>query len=64
MGSAGDELKRQQAQLKQVLKTEEEQLPVRWSVVWRCWMKNSLGKGDTLDGETALPPVRQLRLPC
>jgi hypothetical protein len=40
MGSAGEELKRQQAMVEQVLKTEEEQLRVLWSVVWRCWMKN------------------------
>lgn len=40
MGSAGEELKRQQAQVEQVLKTEKSSSPVRWSAVWRCWMKS------------------------
>ncbi len=54
MGSAGDELKQQQAQVEQVLKTEEEQ--------FACTLERGLAlldeelsklKGDTLDGETA-----------
>ncbi len=54
MGSAGEELKRQQAQVEQVLKTEEEQ--------FACTLERGLAlldeelaklQGDTLDGETA-----------
>jgi alanyl-tRNA synthetase len=40
MGSAGEELKRQQAMVEQVLKTEEEQFARTLERVWRCWMKN------------------------
>lgn len=54
MGSAGEDLKRQQAQVEQVLKTEEEQ--------FACTLERGLAlldeelaklSGDTLDGETA-----------
>lgn len=40
MGSAGEDLKRQQAQVEQVLKTEEEQFARTLIAVWRCWMKS------------------------
>lgn len=54
MGSAGDELKRQQAQVEQVLKTEEEQF-ARTLERGLALLDDELAKlkGDTLDGETA-----------
>lgn len=54
MGVAGDELKRQQAQVEQVLKTEEEQF-ARTLERGLALLDEELGKlkGDTLDGETA-----------
>ncbi|EKY3197828.1 alanine--tRNA ligase [Cronobacter turicensis] len=54
MGSAGDELKRQQAQVEQVLKTEEEQF-ARTLERGLALLDEELAKltGDTLDGETA-----------
>ncbi|EAV4098901.1 alanine--tRNA ligase [Salmonella enterica] len=54
MGSAGEELKRQQAQVKQVLKTEEEQF-ARTLERGLALLDEELAKlqGDTLDGETA-----------
>ncbi|ELJ3629595.1 alanine--tRNA ligase [Salmonella enterica] len=54
MGSAGEELKRQQAQVEQVLKTEEEQF-ARTLVRGLALLDEELAKlqGDTLDGETA-----------
>lgn len=54
MGSAGDELKRQQAQVEQVLKTEEEQF-ARTLERGLALLDDELSKlkGDTLDGETA-----------
>ena len=54
MGSAGDELKQQQAQVEQVLKTEEEQF-ARTLERGRALRDEELAKlkGDTLDGETA-----------
>ncbi|VTP76383.1 Alanine--tRNA ligase [Leclercia adecarboxylata] len=64
MGAAGDELKRQQAQVEQVLKTEEEQF-ARTLERGLALLDDELSKlkGDTLDGETAFPSVRHLRLP-
>ena len=54
MGSAGEDLKRQQAQVEQVLKTEEEQFarPLERGL---ALLDEELAKlsGDTLDGETA-----------
>ncbi|EME1710856.1 alanine--tRNA ligase [Salmonella enterica] len=54
MGSAGGELKRQQAQVEQVLKTEEEQF-ARTLERGLALLDEELAKlqGDTLDGETA-----------
>lgn len=54
MGSAGEDLKRQQAQVKQVLKTEEEQF-ARTLERGLALLDEELAKlsGDTLDGETA-----------
>ncbi|ENG2753141.1 alanine--tRNA ligase [Salmonella enterica subsp. enterica] len=54
MGSAGEELKRQQAQVEQVLKTEEEQF-ARTLERGLALLDEELVKlqGDTLDGETA-----------
>ncbi|ECC9152993.1 alanine--tRNA ligase [Salmonella enterica subsp. salamae] len=54
MGSAGEELKRQQAQVEQVLKTEEEQF-ARTLERGLAMLDEELAKlqGDTLDGETA-----------
>lgn len=54
MGAAGDELKRQQAMVEQVLKTEEEQF-ARTLERGLALLDEELGKlkGDTLDGETA-----------
>ncbi|BBS51541.1 TPA: alanine--tRNA ligase [Klebsiella pneumoniae] len=54
MGSAGDELKQQQAQVEQVLKTEEEQF-ARTLERGLALLDEELDKlkGDTLDGETA-----------
>jgi alanyl-tRNA synthetase len=54
MGSAGDELKRQQALVEQVLKTEEEQF-ARTLERGLALLDEELAnlKGDTLDGETA-----------
>jgi len=54
MGSAGEELKRQQAQVEQVLKTEEEQF-ARTLERGLALLDDELAKlkGDTLDGETA-----------
>ena len=54
MGSAGEELKRQQAQVEQVLKTEEEQF-ARTLERGLALLDEELSKlsGDTLDGETA-----------
>lgn len=54
MGSAGEDLKRQQAQVEQVLKTEEEQL-ARTLERGLALLDEELAKlsGDTLDGETA-----------
>lgn len=54
MGSAGDELKQQQAQVEQVLKTEEEQF-ARTLERGLALLDEKLSKlkGDTLDGETA-----------
>lgn len=54
MGSAGEELKRQQAQVEQVLKTEEEQF-ARTLERGLALLDEELTKlqGDTLDGETA-----------
>ncbi|WP_276639674.1 alanine--tRNA ligase [Siccibacter turicensis] len=54
MGSAGDDLKRQQAQVEQVLKTEEEQF-ARTLERGLALLDEELAKlqGDTLDGETA-----------
>ncbi|ENM9881791.1 alanine--tRNA ligase [Salmonella enterica subsp. enterica serovar Typhimurium] len=54
MGSAGEELKRQQAQVEQVLKTEEEQFS-RTLERGLALLDEELAKlqGDTLDGETA-----------
>ncbi|END2107374.1 TPA: alanine--tRNA ligase [Escherichia coli] len=54
MGSAGEDLKRQQAQVEQVLKTEEEQF-VRTLERGLALLDEELAKlsGDTLDGETA-----------
>ncbi|MBC5187805.1 alanine--tRNA ligase [Klebsiella pneumoniae] len=54
MGSAGDELKQQQAQVEQVLKTEEEQF-ARTLERGLALLDEVLSKlkGDTLDGETA-----------
>ncbi|EOZ0828957.1 alanine--tRNA ligase [Citrobacter freundii] len=54
MGSAGEELKRQQAMVEQVLKTEEEQF-ARTLERGLALLDEELAKlsGDTLDGETA-----------
>ncbi|ENP6389990.1 TPA: alanine--tRNA ligase [Escherichia coli] len=54
MGSAGEDLKRQQAQVEQVLKTEEEQF-ARTLERGLGLLDEELAKlsGDTLDGETA-----------
>ncbi|ELY4597996.1 alanine--tRNA ligase [Cronobacter malonaticus] len=54
MGAAGEELKRQQAQVEQVLKTEEEQF-ARTLERGLALLDEELSKltGDTLDGETA-----------
>lgn len=54
MGSAGDELKQQQAQVEQVLKTEEEQF-ARTLERGLALLDEELSKlkSDTLDGETA-----------
>ncbi|ECC3678206.1 TPA: alanine--tRNA ligase [Salmonella enterica] len=54
MGSAGEELKRQQALVEQVLKTEEEQF-ARTLERGLALLDEELAKlqGDTLDGETA-----------
>ncbi|HGS7157252.1 TPA: alanine--tRNA ligase [Klebsiella variicola subsp. variicola] len=54
MGSAGEELKQQQAQVEQVLKTEEEQF-ARTLERGLALLDEDLSKlkGDTLDGETA-----------
>lgn len=54
MGSAGGDLKRQQAQVEQVLKTEEEQF-ARTLERGLALLDEELAKlsGDTLDGETA-----------
>ncbi|EAO2083198.1 alanine--tRNA ligase [Salmonella enterica] len=54
MGSAGEELKRQQAQVEQVLKTEEEQF-ARTLERGLALLDEELAKlqSDTLDGETA-----------
>ncbi|EIO0247292.1 alanine--tRNA ligase [Salmonella enterica] len=54
MGSAGEELKRQQAQVEQVLKKEEEQF-ARTLERGLALLDEELAKlqGDTLDGETA-----------
>ena len=54
MGSAGDELKQQQAQVERVLKTEEEQF-ARTLERGLALLDEELSKlkGDTLDGETA-----------
>ncbi|APY60219.1 alanine--tRNA ligase [Salmonella enterica] len=54
MGSAGEELKRQQVQVEQVLKTEEEQF-ARTLERGLALLDEELAKlqGDTLDGETA-----------
>ena len=53
-GSAGEDLKRQQAQVEQVLKTEEEQF-ARTLERGLALLDEELAKlsGDTLDGETA-----------
>ncbi|EFD8765214.1 alanine--tRNA ligase [Escherichia coli] len=54
MGSAGEDLKRQQAQVEQVLKTEEEQF-ARTLERGLALLDEELAKlsGNTLDGETA-----------
>ncbi|EEW0759000.1 alanine--tRNA ligase [Escherichia coli] len=54
MGSAGEDLKRQQAQVEQVLKTEEEQF-ARTLERGLALLDEELARlsGDTLDGETA-----------
>ncbi|HDH1783441.1 TPA: alanine--tRNA ligase [Klebsiella quasipneumoniae subsp. similipneumoniae] len=54
MGSAGEELKQQQAQVERVLKTEEEQF-ARTLERGLALLDEELSKlkGDTLDGETA-----------
>ncbi len=54
MGSAGEDLQRQQAQVEQVLKTEEEQF-ARTLERGLALLDEELAKlkGDTLDGETA-----------
>lgn len=54
MGSAGEDLKRQQAQVEQVLKNEEEQF-ARTLERGLALLDEELAKlsGDTLDGETA-----------
>ena len=54
MGAAGEDLKRQQAQVEQVLKTEEEQF-ARTLARGLALLDEELAKlkGDTLDGETA-----------
>ncbi|WP_113227953.1 alanine--tRNA ligase [Escherichia coli] len=54
MGSAGEDLKRQHAQVEQVLKTEEEQF-ARTLERGLALLDEELAKlsGDTLDGETA-----------
>ncbi|EIJ7791179.1 alanine--tRNA ligase [Escherichia coli] len=54
MGSAGEDLKRRQAQVEQVLKTEEEQF-ARTLERGLALLDEELAKlsGDTLDGETA-----------
>lgn len=54
MGSAGEDLKRQQAQVEQVLKTEEEQF-ARTLERGLALLDEEVAKlsGDTLDGETA-----------
>lgn len=54
MGSAGEDLKRQQAQVEQALKTEEEQF-ARTLERGLALLDEELAKlsGDTLDGETA-----------
>lgn len=54
MGSAGEDLKRQQAQVEQVLKTEKEQF-ARTLERGLALLDEELAKlsGDTLDGETA-----------
>lgn len=54
MGSAGEDLKRQQAMVEQVLKTEEEQF-ARTLERGLALLDEELAKlsGDTLDGETA-----------
>ncbi len=54
MGSAGEDLKRQQAQVEQVLKTEEEQF-ARTLERGLALLEEEVGNrsGDTLDGETA-----------
>ncbi len=53
MGSAGDELKQQQAQVEQVLKTEEEQFARTLERGLALLDEELWLKGDTLDGETA-----------
>lgn len=54
MGAAGDDLRKQQAQVEQVLKTEEEQF-VRTLERGLALLDEELAQltGDTLDGETA-----------
>ncbi|WP_312983460.1 alanine--tRNA ligase [Atlantibacter sp.] len=54
MGSAGEDLQRQQAQVEQILKTEEEQF-ARTLERGLALLDEELAKlsGDTLDGETA-----------
>ncbi|WP_318372422.1 alanine--tRNA ligase [Enterobacter sp.] len=54
MGAAGDDLKRQQMQVEQILKTEEEQF-ARTLERGLALLDEELAKltGDTLDGETA-----------
>ncbi|WP_318388337.1 alanine--tRNA ligase [Enterobacter sp.] len=54
MGAAGEDLKRQQAQVEQILKTEEEQF-ARTLERGLALLDEELAKltGDTLDGETA-----------
>ncbi|GHK57965.1 hypothetical protein KPZU09_77010 [Klebsiella pneumoniae] len=63
MGSAGDELKQQQAQVEQVLKTEEEQF-ARTLERGPALLDEELSKlkGDT-GRRNRLPSVRHLRLP-
>ncbi len=64
MGSAGDELKQQQAQVEQVLKTEEEQF-ARTLERGLALLDEELSKlkGDTTGRRNRLPSVRHLRLP-